>query len=182
METTRTRASLQRMPFTRTLATATASALLAGGAVAYTGVAAETHAPAKKPPQTQGQKRDKRQARVDARRTALAQRLGVTSDQLQAAQGALVKQALDKRVANGRLTAAEETAILACRAAPLTCDRTDLPAKAHTKKANAKRAARRKANATKRIDRRATALAGELHVDRAKVLSALEAQRKAQHK
>jgi hypothetical protein len=130
------------MPFTRTLATATASALLAGGVVAYTGVAAETHAPAK-PPQTMGQKSAKRQARVAARRTVLAQRLGVTSDQLQEAQGALLKKGLDQRVANGKLTTAEETAILACRAAPLSCDRTNLPARAHGKKALAKRAARR---------------------------------------
>jgi hypothetical protein len=170
------------MPFTRTLAAATASALLAGGAVAYTGVAAETHAPAKHPPQTMGQKSAKRQARAGARQARLAQRLGVSTDQLTAAQGALLKKNLDRRVAKGTLTADEETAILACRAAPLSCDRTNLPAKAHTKKANAKRAARRKAGATKRMDKRATALAGQLHLDRAKVLSALEAQRKAQHK
>lgn len=181
MVATRTASSLMLMPFTKTLATATASALLAGGAVAYTGVAAETHAP-KKPPQTMGQKHAKREAEVGARRTELAQRLGVTSDQLQAAQGALFKQQLDKRVSNGTLTADERTAILACKAAPLSCDRTNLPAKAHAKKAPAKRAARRKATASKRINKRATALAGELHLDRAKVLGVLQAQRKAHHK
>lgn len=161
------------MPFTKTLATATASALLAGGAVAYTGVAAAT--PSRKPPQTMGQKR----AKIDARRAELAQRLGVSDDQLQAAQGALLKDRLDQRVSKGTLTADERTAIMACRVAPLTCDRTNLPAR---RGAAAKKVKRHKANATKRMNKRATALAGELHLDRAKVLSALEAQRKAHHK
>jgi hypothetical protein len=161
------------MPFTKTLATATASALIAGSAVAYTGVAAETHAP-KKPPQTMGQKR----AKIEARRGELAQRLGVSDDQLQAAQGALLKDRLDRRVTKGTLTADERTAIMACRAAPLTCDRTNLPAGRAAKG----RKAKHKVSATKRMNRRATALAGALHRDRTKVLSALEAQRKAHHK
>jgi hypothetical protein len=160
------------MPFTKTLATATASALIAGSAVAYTGVAAETHAP-KKPPQTMGQKR----AKAEARRGELAQRLGVSDDQLQAAQAALLKQRLDRRVTKGTLTADERTAVMACRAAPLTCDRTNLPARHIAKKAK-----HRKVSASKRTNKRATALAGALHLDRAKVLSALEAQRKAHHK
>jgi hypothetical protein len=162
------------MPFTKTLATATASAVLATGAVAYTGVAAETHT--KKPPQTMGQ----RQARQDARRAELAQRLGVTADQLQAANTALLKDRLDKRVTKGTLTADERTAILACRAAPLTCDRTNVPAgrAKHLRKAKHNR----RISASTRMNRRATALATELHLDRAKVLSALQAQRKAHHK
>lgn len=168
MVATRTPSSLMLMPFTKTLATATASALLAGGAVAYTGVAAETQ-PAKKAPQTMGQKLAKR----DARRAELAQRLGVSDDQLQAAQGALLKDRLDRRVSKGTLTAEERTAILACRVAPLTCDRTNLPAG---------RAAAKKKKRKASLGRRATALAGELHLDRAKVLGVLQAQRKAHHK
>jgi hypothetical protein len=162
------------MPFTKTLATATASALIAGSAVAYTGVAAETHT--SKPPQTMGQK----QARQDAKRAELAQRLGVSADQLQAAQGALLKQRLDQRVSRGTLTADERTAIMACRAAPLTCDRTNLPARRAKQARRAK--AKHKVSAQTRMGRRATALSTQLHLDRAKVLSALEAQRKAQHK
>jgi hypothetical protein len=172
MEATRTAGSLTAMPFTKTLATATASALLAGGAVAYTGVAAAT--PSKRPPQTMGQKR----AKLDARQAELAQRLGVSADQLQAAQGALLKDRLDRRVSKGTLTADERTAILACRVAPLTCDRTNLPARG----ARHGRKAKHRISVSKRMGRRATALAGELHLDRAKVLSALEGQRKAHHK
>jgi hypothetical protein len=160
--------------FTKTLATATASALIAGGAVAYTSTAAETHTTkAPTPPQTQGQRYAQRQERVATRQAALAKDLGVTTDQLKAANGALLKRNLDTRVAKGTLTVAERSAVLACQAAPLTCDRTNLPVKPHGKKAKAKR----KAHASKRLDRRATNLAGELHLDKAKVLAALKAQR-----
>jgi hypothetical protein len=158
--------------FTKTLATATASALLAGSAVAYTSVAAETHGHAK-PPQTMGERAVKRQARVKTRQAELAQRLGVSADQLQDAQGALLKRNLDVRVAKGTLTVAERSAILACKAAPLTCDRTNLPVRAKAK---------RKKNATKRLDKRATNLAGALNLDKAKVLAALQAQRKTHQK
>jgi hypothetical protein len=169
--------------FTRTLAAATASALLAAGAVAYTGSAAETHTPkqAAKPPATMQQRLAQRHDRAAQRQGELAQRLGVSADQLQAADDALLKRVLDVRVAAGKLTVAERSAILACKAAPLTCDRTNLPARPG-KKALKRRAAKRKANASKRMEKRATALAGELKLDQAKVLAALKAQRKAHQK
>jgi hypothetical protein len=154
--------------FTKTLATATASALIAGGAVAYTSGAATT---TPKPPPTRGERYAQTQDRVATRQAALAKSLGVSADQLKAANGALLKRNLDTRVAKGTLTVAERSAVLACKAAPLTCDRTNLPVKPHGKKA-------KKANAAKRLDRRATNLAGELHLDKAKVLAALKAQRK----
>jgi hypothetical protein len=149
--------------FTKTLATATASALLAGGAVAYTSTAATTK-PAK-PPTTMGQRHAKRQEAVAQRQSALAQRLGVTTDQLKAADDALLKRSLDVRVAAGRLTVAQRSAILACKAAPLTCDRTNLPVRAKKGK---------KKNAAKRLDRRAANLAAQLHLDPAKVAAALK--------
>ena len=161
---------------TRTIAAATASALLAGGVVAYSAGAAGTHAG---PPPTQGAKLATRQAKAKTRTDALAQRLGVTADQLTAAQGALLKRNLDVRVAAGKLTVAERSAILACKASPLTCDRTNLPARAGGAKAKARKAAKRKTPVATRQTRRAKALAGELHVDQAKVLAALQAQRKA---
>jgi len=165
--------------FTKTLATATASALLATGAVAYTSTAA-TPAKAPEPPVTMGAKLAQRQDRAAARQAELAQRLGVTADQLKNADGALLKRNLDIRVAAGRLTVAERSAILACRAAPLTCDRTNLPARGG-KKAAARKAAKRKQHASKRIEKRAAALAGQLDLDQPKVLAALKAQRKAHH-
>jgi hypothetical protein len=154
--------------FTKTLATATASALLAGGAVAYTSTAA-TPEPAK-PPVTQGRRHAQRQEALAQHQAALAQRLGVTTDQLKAADDALLKRSLDTRVAAGRLTVAQRSAILACKAAPLTCDRTNLPVRAKGKKAKAKA----KKNAAKRLDRRATNLAAQLHLDKAKVEAALK--------
>lgn len=159
--------------FTKTLATATASALLAGGAVAYTSTAA-TPAKPPEPPVTMGAKLAQRQDRVAARQAELAQRLGVTADQLESANGALLKRNLDVRVAAGRLTVAERSAILACRAAPLTCDRTNLPAR--------KAAKRKRKDVAKRQAKRAAALAGQLSLDQQKVLAALKAQRKAHHK
>jgi hypothetical protein len=163
--------------FTKTLATATASALLAGGAVAYTGVAAETHAKHGGPPPTMGERAAKRQDRAKARQAELAQRLGVSAQALTDAQDQNLRRALDARVAAGRLTVAERSAILSCRTAPLTCDRTNLPVRAH-KKAKAKH----KQSAAKRMGKRATRLAGALHLDKAKVLDALKAQRQAHHK
>ncbi|MCW2986323.1 MAG: hypothetical protein JWR63_3893 [Conexibacter sp.] len=169
---------------TKTLAAATASALLAGGAVAYTGAAAETHAPKQHagPPATVGQRLARRQDRAATRQAELAQRLGVSAETLKAADGALLKRNLDVRVAAGKLTVAQRSAILACRAAPLTCDRTNLPAKAKGRKARDRRAAKRRQHATRRMEKRAGRLAAELHLDQAKVLAALEAQRAAHHK
>jgi hypothetical protein len=163
--------------FTKTLATATASALLAGAAVAYTGAAADPKTAT--PPPTRGERYAQRQDRVAARQGELAQRLGVTADALKAADGALLKRSLDVRVAAGRLTVAQRGAILACKAAPLTCDRTNLPARAR-KGQRAK--AQAKQHATKRLERRATNLAGALHLDQAKVAAALKAQRAAHAK
>jgi hypothetical protein len=162
---------------TKTIATATASALLAGGAVAYSDTGSTT-SPAKTPhpPKTQGERHQARQVKVAQRQTALAKGLGITVDQLKAADGALLKRNLDVRVAKGTLTVAQRSAILACKAAPLTCDRTNLPVRA--KKQGKKAAAKRKANASKRLDRRATRLADQLHLDRDKVLAALKETRK----
>jgi hypothetical protein len=158
--------------FTKTIAAATASALLAGGAVAYSDTTTPT---TKKPPQTQGQRHAKRQAKLAGRQAALAKDLGVSAEQLRAANGTLLKKNLDVRVAKGTLTVAQRSAILACKAAPLTCDRTNLPVRV---KKGKKAAARRKAHAAQRLDRRATNLADQLHLDHDQVLAALKAAQK----
>lgn len=160
----------------KTIATATAAALLAGGAVAYSDTGSTTStAKSPHPPKTQGERLQARQAKTAQRQAALAKDLGVTADQLKAANGALLKRNLDVRVAKGTLTVAQRSAILACKASPLTCDRTNLPVRA--KKHGKKAAAKRKANASKRLDRRATNLASQLHLDRDEVLAALKERR-----
>jgi hypothetical protein len=153
--------------FTKTIAAATASALLAGGAVTY---ADSTTSTTTKPkvPQTRGE----RQERVAARQAAFARELGVSAEQLRAANQALLKRRLDVRVAKGTLTVAQRSAVMACAAAPLTCDRTNLPVRGK------KHGAKAKANASKRLDRRAANLAQALHLDKSKVLAALKERHK----
>lgn len=156
--------------FTKTIAAATASALLAGGAVAYSDTGSSPSSQKPKVPQTRGE----RQEKAAARQAALAKDLGVSAEQLRAANQALLKRRLDVRVAKGTLTVAQRSATMACFAAPLTCDRTNLPVRAKKKGAKAK--AKRKANASKRLDRRATNLANELHLDKDKVLATLKSR------
>lgn len=153
---------------TKTIAAATASALLAGAAATYADTTTSTQKP--KVPQTSGE----RQAKLAARQATFAKELGVSAEQLRAANQALLKRRLDVRVAKGTLTVAQRSALMACAAAPLTCDRTNLPVRA---KKGAKAKAKRKANASKRLDRRASNLAEELHLDKGKVLTALKERR-----
>ena len=68
---------------------------------------------------------EKRRATRDA---ALAKALGVTTEKLQAAQDAVKQKNLDQAVKDNNLTADQRDAILACDKAPLTCDRSNLPA------------------------------------------------------
>ena len=63
-----------------------------------------------------------------ANQEKLAKSLGVSVDKLQSALDAVKKKNLDQAVKDNRLTAEQRDAILACDKAPLTCDRSNLPA------------------------------------------------------
>lgn len=67
-------------------------------------------------------------ARKAARDKTLADALGVSVEKLQSAFDTLEATALADAVKKNRLTQAEADAITACKKAPLTCDRSDLPA------------------------------------------------------
>jgi hypothetical protein len=71
-------------------------------------------------------------AEAEKRRAAnqekLAKELDVSVEKLQAALDAIKKKNLDQAVKDNHLTAEQRDAILACEKAPLTCDRSNLPA------------------------------------------------------
>jgi len=81
------------------------------------------------PPQTMAEALAKRDAQKTARQAALATELGVSASQVSDAFAAVKSDKLDAAVAANKLTAAQRTAIIACEPAPLTCDRSNLPAK-----------------------------------------------------
>jgi hypothetical protein len=58
----------------------------------------------------------------------IAKRLDVSADRLTDAMDEVMRDQLDADVKANRLTDAERDAILACKSAPLTCDRSNLPA------------------------------------------------------
>ena len=110
----------------RTLLTVLACCLAAAGVVSATAVAGKSSST---PPPTRAEVRAKHEAKRTARQDRIAQRLGKTGDQLRAARAAALADVLAQQVQAGRLTAAQRDAILACRKAPLTCDRSNLPAR-----------------------------------------------------
>ena len=110
----------------RTLLTVLACCLAAGGAVSATALAGKSST---SPPPTRADVRARHEAKRTAREDRIAQRLGKTGDQLRAARAAALADVLTQQVQAGRLTAAQRDAILACRQAPLTCDRSNLPAR-----------------------------------------------------
>ena len=62
------------------------------------------------------------------RHAKLAKSLDVTAEKLTTALDAVKKKNLDKAVTDNKLTTAQRDAIVACEKAPLTCDRSNLPA------------------------------------------------------
>ena len=80
------------------------------------------------PPPTMKEALAAEEKRRAAQQAKLAKALGVTTDKLTAAQDAVKKKNLDQAVKDNQLTAAQRDAILACDKAPLTCDRSNLPA------------------------------------------------------
>ena len=80
------------------------------------------------PPKTLKQVYDEMQTRRAAQDKKLADALGVSVDDLTKAQDTIFKDRLDAQVKANTLTQAQADAILACKAAPLTCARSTLPA------------------------------------------------------
>jgi len=69
-----------------------------------------------------------RQTQRDKHTAAIAGRLNVSAQDLQAAIDKARRAQLDQAVTDGKLTAAQRDAIVACKDSPLTCDRSNLPA------------------------------------------------------
>ncbi len=125
----------------RALVAAMLSALATGAVLATVGFGANSTATTSKkktsksaqttqsgPPKTMKQAYDEMQAQRAAQDKKLADALGVSTADLKAAQDKLKKDRLDADVKANRLTQAQADAITACEAAPLTCDRSNLPA------------------------------------------------------
>lgn len=137
------------------------------------------------PPPTQADALKTMQAKRDAQQKKLADALGVSAEKLQAALDAAHEQGLAQEVGDGLLTQAQADAIKACKAAPLTCDRSNLPAPRFHDGSGARpsRAEMRKRFEAMRKRHRArqaafvATLAKELGLDEAKVKEALKANR-----
>ncbi len=80
------------------------------------------------PPPTMAQAFADMQKLRDAQDKKLADALGVSVDKLHSAFDAVQAKHLADDVKNNRLTQAQADAIKACKKAPLTCDRSNLPA------------------------------------------------------
>jgi hypothetical protein len=113
------------------------AALISAAAVASISLAGTTSpnksaqsAPAKPsgPPPTMAEFLAKAQKAHDAQLARIAKRLDISGDTLGNAIDDVMKDQLDAAVKANRLTDAQRDAILACKDAPLTCDRSNLPA------------------------------------------------------
>ena len=123
------------------------------------------------PPPTMKEALAKMQAQRDAQQKKLADAIGVSTSDLQAAMDKLKKERLDAQVKANQLTQAQEDAILACEKAPLTCDRSNLPAGGPRGRGHGKDGM---GSSTFAKD-----LAAALGVDEAKVTKALQSTRPA---
>jgi hypothetical protein len=113
----------------KVLIAAVASALATVGVVAATGVAGSGDTKKKtSPPPTMSQAFKDMQKQRDDVLARVAKRLDISPEKLKGALENVGKAKLNEAVDSGRLTAAERDAILACQDAPLTCDRSNLPA------------------------------------------------------
>jgi len=117
------------------------------------------------PPKTMKQVHEEMQARRAEQQKKLAAALGVSVDKLSDALDQLRRDRLAAEVKANRLTQAQADAILACEAAPLTCDRSNLPAGPHRRGARGDRGDL------------AADLAKALGIDEDKVEDALESTR-----
>ena len=113
----------------KVLIAAVASALVTAAVVAATGIAGSGDTKKKtSPPPTMSQAFKDMQKQRDDHLSRVAKRLDISTEKLKDALDQVLKTNLDEAVDAGRLTAAQRSAILACKDAPLTCDRSDLPA------------------------------------------------------
>jgi hypothetical protein len=80
------------------------------------------------PPPTMAEVFKKAQDQRNASLDRVAKRLDISGDRLRSALDEVMRDQLDAAVKANRLTDAQRDAILACKAAPLTCDRSNLPA------------------------------------------------------
>ena len=112
----------------RILIAAVASSLLTGAVIAATGIAQSGDDDKKSPPPTMAQALKQHEAKRDQHLAAVAKRLDVSGDDLEKAVEKARSAQLDQAVQDGRLTDAQRDAIEACKDAPLTCDRSNLPA------------------------------------------------------
>lgn len=171
----------------RALVAAVLSALATGAVLATVGFGADSTATTSKkkssksaqstrsgPPKTMKQVYEEQQKLRAAQQKKLADALGVSVDELTKAQDKLQKDRLDADVKANRLTQAQADAILACKAAPLTCDRSNLPAGGPRGRHPFKNG---NAGSTFAAD-----LAKALGIDKAKVESALKSTRPAHPK
>ncbi len=128
----------------RALVAAMLSALATGAVLATVGFGADSTATTSKkkssksaqttqsgPPKTMKQVYDEMETLRAAQQKKLAEALGVSTADLKAAQDKLKKERLAAEVKANRLTQTQADAITACEAAPLTCDRSNLPAGGH---------------------------------------------------
>jgi biotin operon repressor len=83
------------------------------------------------PPKTMKQVQQEMEARRAEQQKKLAAALGVSTGKLTDALDQIKKDGLAADVKANRLTQAQADAILACDEAPLTCDRSNLPAGPH---------------------------------------------------
>ncbi len=113
----------------KVLIAAVASALATAAVIAATGVAGSGDTKKKtSPPPTMSQAFKDMQKQRDDHLSRVAKRLDISTEKLKGALDKVLKTNLDEAVDAGRLTAAQRSAILACKDAPLTCDRSNLPA------------------------------------------------------
>ncbi|MCU0257733.1 MAG: hypothetical protein MUF56_01745 [Solirubrobacteraceae bacterium] len=119
------------------------------------------------PPKTMKQVYEEMQKQRAAQQKKLAEAIGVSVADLEKAQDKLKADRLAADVKANRLTQAQADAIKACEAAPLTCDRSNLPAGGH------------RGHRGQRPDRDQYAkdLAAALNVDVDKVTEALQSTR-----
>jgi hypothetical protein len=112
----------------KVLIAAVASALATAAVIATTGIAGSGDTKKTSPPRTMSQAFKDMQKQRDDHLASVAKRLDISTEKLKGALEKVGKAKLDEAVDAGRLTEAQRDAILACQDAPLTCDRSNLPA------------------------------------------------------
>jgi hypothetical protein len=161
----------------RVLIAAVASSLVTGAVIAATGVAGSGTTKKTTPPPTMAQALKDMQKQRDDHLANIAKRLNISADKLKTAIDKVRKDELDAAVAAKRLTPEQRDAILACKDAPLTCDRSNLPAFGGPGHFHRFGPGMRGAKPNAKRDDFVAALAKELGIDATKVQQAFQAER-----